>query len=122
MVEPDYYKKYGLSPIGAFNQGLISKEEFIGFCRGNVIKYTVRAGHKYDALSDINKAIDYLEYMKEIFTDNGDNDSPDCEDYVKLGDVINSEDESINCKENMLDCRNLTKNKVYGVKYYKNDE
>lgn len=27
MNEPDYYKSNGLSPIGAFKQGLISEEE-----------------------------------------------------------------------------------------------
>lgn len=67
MNEPEYYAKDGLSPLSAFEKGLISKEEYIGFCKGNIIKYTIRAGKKDDAVSDINKAIDYLEHLKKIF-------------------------------------------------------
>ncbi|MBQ2653371.1 MAG: DUF3310 domain-containing protein [Methanobrevibacter sp.] len=63
MVEPEYYSQYGLSPLKAFEQGLISKEQFIGFCKGNVIKYTCRAGSKDDPLLDIVKAMDYLTYL-----------------------------------------------------------
>ena len=66
MTEPDYYCKDGLSPNGAFRQGLISKEEFIGFCKGNVIKYVVRCGKKDDAIKDIDKAINYLELLKKV--------------------------------------------------------
>lgn len=66
MTEPDYYDCNGLSPNGAFRQGLISKEEFIGFCKGNVIKYVVRCGKKDDAIEDIDKAINYLELLKEV--------------------------------------------------------
>lgn len=64
--EPSYYNCNGLSPLEAFKEGLLSKEEVIGFCKGNVIKYTVRAGKKDDALEDIDKAIDYLENLKEV--------------------------------------------------------
>lgn len=64
MVEPDYYAKNGLSPLKAFEQGLLSKEEYIGFCKGNIIKYVIRAGDKEeDALMDIVKALDYLHYL-----------------------------------------------------------
>lgn len=65
--EPDYYAQNGLSPMSAFKQGLISKEEYIGFCKGNVIKYTVRCGKKDDAISDIDKAINYLIALKEAY-------------------------------------------------------
>ena len=64
--QPDYYKSNGLSPMDAFEKGLLSKEEFIGFIKGNVIKYTVRAGKKDDAVKDIDKAIDYLEWLKRV--------------------------------------------------------
>lgn len=64
--QPDYYKSNGLSPMDAFEKGLLSKEEFIGFIKGNVIKYSVRAGKKGDAVKDIEKAIDYLEWLKKV--------------------------------------------------------
>lgn len=64
MSEPDYYSKNGLSPLQAFEQGLLSKAEYVGFCKGNVIKYTIRAGEKTDdPLMDIVKAMDYLHYL-----------------------------------------------------------
>lgn len=64
--QPDYYKSNGLSPMDAFEKGLLSEEEFIGFIKGNVIKYSVRAGKKDDAVKDIDKAIDYLEWLKKV--------------------------------------------------------
>ena len=64
MTEPNYYNKNGLSPIKAFEGGLLSNDEYIGFCKGNIIKYTIRAGDKNEeGLSDIVKAMDYLQYL-----------------------------------------------------------
>lgn len=70
MDEPLYYCKDGLSPVKAFQQGLISKEEYKGFLKGNVIKYCVRAGDKEDAGKDIDKGIHYFQLLKELLTDN----------------------------------------------------
>lgn len=66
MAEPEYYASNGLSPLQAFKEGLLSEDEYIGFCKGNVIKYTVRAGKKDDAQKDIAKAIDYLNHLSEV--------------------------------------------------------
>lgn len=66
MNEPKYYSRNGLSPNKAFELGLISKEEFIGFCKGNIIKYVVRCDKKNDMVEDIDKAIDYLRILKNI--------------------------------------------------------
>lgn len=68
--EPDYYKSNGLSPLQAFNQGLISEEEYLGFLKGNIIKYVVRAGKKEDAVKDIDKAIDYCHHLKRYYLEN----------------------------------------------------
>lgn len=68
MNEPTYYNLNGLSPLEAFKEGLMSEEELIGFCKGNVVKYTIRAGHKNDeAVKDCEKAIHYLQTLKEIY-------------------------------------------------------
>lgn len=55
MANPEYY------------QGTITPMEFMeslgygeAFCKGNAIKYIVRAGKKGDEKDDILKAIDYL--------------------------------------------------------------
>ena len=67
LAEPDYYADNGLSPLEAFKKGLLSREETIGFIKGNVIKYTVRAGKKENASRDIVKAIDYLTHLKRLY-------------------------------------------------------
>lgn len=67
LAEPEYYAGNGLSPLEAFKKGLLSKDEYIGFCKGNVIKYTVRAGKKENASKDIVKAIDYLGHLKRFY-------------------------------------------------------
>ena len=67
MKEPKYYDKNGLSPLKAFEKGLLSEEEYIGFVKGNIIKYTVRVGHKEDNIKDCEKAIHYLTILKEYY-------------------------------------------------------
>lgn len=78
LAEPSYYAGNGLSPLEAFKKGLLSREELIGFIKGNVIKYTVRAGHKHNASEDIVKAIDYLTHLKRLYEDEmmANNDNP----------------------------------------------
>lgn len=67
LAEPDYYAGNGLSPLEAFKKGLLSREETIGFIKGNVIKYVIRAGKKENASKDMVKAIDYLIHLKELY-------------------------------------------------------
>ena len=66
MKEPEDYASNGLSPIGAFKQGLMSKDEYIGFLKGNIIKYTIRAGKKEDAVQDLEKAKNYINFYLEL--------------------------------------------------------
>ena len=93
LDEPDYYAGNGLSPLEAFKKGLLSREETIGFIKGNVIKYTVRAGKKDNASKDIVKAIDYLTHLKKLYeSDNRSNQAQELmkqafEDLNKIEDV-----------------------------------
>ena len=41
------------------------EEEFVGFLRGNAIKYLARMGRKGDALEDAQKAGHYVEKLVE---------------------------------------------------------
>lgn len=66
MSEPEYYASNGLSPIGAMKQGLVSHEQYKGFLIGNIIKYVVRAGKKDDAIQDLEKAKDYINFYIEL--------------------------------------------------------
>ena len=94
-MKPEYYNKNGLSPIKAFEEGLLTNEEYIGFCKGNIIKYTIRAGEKGDdSTMDIIKAVDYLHYLnqalkikkgtqnKDVLSDNISLDCGDDYDYL----------------------------------------
>ena len=67
MSEPNYYAGNGLSPLQAFKNGLISEDEYLGFLKGNIIMYVVRAGHKDDEVRDIDKAIDYCHHLKRFY-------------------------------------------------------
>lgn len=60
MKQPEYYKGNGMSPLDAFKQGLISRDEYCGFIKGNIIKYVVRCEKKSDPIEDIDKAMHYL--------------------------------------------------------------
>ena len=73
MNEPDYYVKNGLSPVGAFKQGLMSTEQYIGFVKGNIIKYAIRAGDTDDASKDVEKGIYYFKLLGEVLTPPIDN-------------------------------------------------
>ena len=65
MDEMDYYCSNGLSPLSAFKQGLISREEYLGFIKGNIIKYIVRCDKKGECSSDLDKAEYYLKLLKK---------------------------------------------------------
>lgn len=60
---PDHYKLRGLD-IEAIDviRGALNEDEFRGFCKGNVLKYTIREGHK-NGDEDLKKAKKYLEFL-----------------------------------------------------------
>lgn len=72
MSEPSYYNCNGLSPLDAFRDGLISKEEYVGFLKGNIIKYVVRCDKKDDPVKDLNKLMDYASKLMMVYLDDYD--------------------------------------------------
>lgn len=62
---PNHYKLRGLD-IEAIDviRGALTEDEFRGFCKGNVLKYTIREGHK-NGDEDLKKAKKYLEFLEE---------------------------------------------------------
>ena len=74
MVEPDYYAKNGLSPLKAYKQGLLSRSEYVGFLKGNIIKYVIRSEDKEDPLLDIVKAMDYLHHLHQVLQEDKKNE------------------------------------------------
>lgn len=66
---PNHYKLRGLD-IEAIDviRGALTEDEFRGFCKGNVLKYTIREGHK-NGDEDLKKAKKYLDFLEEDDSD-----------------------------------------------------
>lgn len=61
---PDHYASGGIECIDAIRAAM-SEAEYIGFLRGNVIKYMWREDKKGSQLQDLEKASWYLDKLKE---------------------------------------------------------
>lgn len=62
-TSPDHYKTGGLQVIDILRKKM-STEEFKGFCKGNVLKYVLRADNK-NGVEDLEKAQVYLKWLIE---------------------------------------------------------
>jgi Protein of unknwon function (DUF3310) len=60
---PAYYKVGGIETID-FIQAKLTPEEFRGYLKGNILKYTSRAGHKDDIAIDIGKMVWYANRLQ----------------------------------------------------------
>lgn len=64
--KPKHYELPGLGITCIdFIEAKLSKERFLGYLQGNVLKYQWRAGLKGDELTDIKKANKYSEWFEE---------------------------------------------------------
>lgn len=63
QVGGDHYKTMRLQPW-AVMQAILTPEEFAGFLKGNVIKYSMRAGLKDS--DDYGKAEHYMQKLAEV--------------------------------------------------------
>ena len=59
---PQYYRRGSIQPWSFI------RDQELNFHLGNVIKYVCRAGHKYDDIDDLEKAIHYLKNEVEFRT------------------------------------------------------
>ncbi|MCP4049883.1 MAG: DUF3310 domain-containing protein [bacterium] len=59
---PAHYTAGGIETIDIL-EAKLSKAEFVGFLKGNVIKYITRSGHKNDVREDLAKAKWYLDKL-----------------------------------------------------------
>jgi len=63
---PLHYTAGGIETID-YIKAKLTPEEFIGYLKGNVIKYTSRAGKKQDTIQDLEKAQWYMNrQIKEL--------------------------------------------------------
>ena len=64
QVSGNHYKDMAVQPW-AVMEAVLTPEEFRGFLKGNIIKYSMRQGKKQDS-DDANKAKHYMMKLKEV--------------------------------------------------------
>ena len=77
---PDYYASMSVQPIMVMH-ACLTKEEFIGYLRGCLIKYQMRRGRKEDVEDTDKKILRYKKWLKELL-----------DRVIDLGGYINPED------------------------------
>ena len=66
QVGGNHYKDMGMQPWTVM-QAVLTPEEFRGYLKGNIIKYSMRAGKKADS-DDTGKAVHYRQKLDEFNT------------------------------------------------------
>jgi hypothetical protein len=64
QVSGSHYKDMPVQPW-AIMEAVLTHEEFVGFLKGNIIKYSLRAGRK-DGSDDAGKAKHYMQKLREV--------------------------------------------------------
>lgn len=64
QVGGQHYKTMPIQPWEVM-EAVLTHEEFVGFLKGNVLKYSMRAGRK-EGSDDANKARHYMMKLREI--------------------------------------------------------
>jgi hypothetical protein len=66
QIGGQHYKDMGIQPWSVM-ESVLTHEEFVGFLKGNIIRYAMRQGKK-DGTDDANKARHYAAKLAEIQT------------------------------------------------------
>lgn len=64
QVSGSHYKEMPMQPWHVM-EAVLTPEEFKGFLKGNIIKYSLRAGRK-DGTDDAGKARHYAQKLQEV--------------------------------------------------------
>jgi predicted Zn-dependent protease len=73
---PEYYRR------GNIQVWDFVRDQELNFHLGNVIKYVCRAGHKFDDIDDLEKAIHYLQNEVEFRSSKRVQDIVQCEEFT----------------------------------------
>jgi hypothetical protein len=65
QIGGNHYKEMPVQPWTVM-ENVLTPEEFRGFLKGNIIKYSMRAGRKGATDEDIKKAFHYIEKLNEV--------------------------------------------------------
>ena len=60
-----HYKDMAIQPWDVM-QAVLTPEEFVGYLKGSVLKYSLRAGKKAGADDDPDKAKHYAQKLREV--------------------------------------------------------
>ena len=64
-VGGSHYKDIAIQPWDVM-QAVLTPEEFVGYLKGSVLKYSLRAGKKAGADDDADKAKHYVKKLREV--------------------------------------------------------
>ena len=64
QVSGEHYLNMDIQPWDVM-AAVLTREEYIGFLKGNIIKYSLRAGRKAGS-DDVSKARHYMVKLKEV--------------------------------------------------------
>lgn len=67
VAHPSHYNALGIEAL-VMMEKIWGQEDVITFCRMNSFKYRLRAGHKDDAVQDIEKALYYENYAQKLLS------------------------------------------------------
>lgn len=65
QIDGTHYKEMAVEPWGVMEM-VLTHDEFVGFLKGNIIKYSMRAGRKAGADHDDEKAAHYMQKLREV--------------------------------------------------------
>lgn len=65
QVDGNHYRERELQPW-AVMEAVLTHEEFVGYLKGNIIKYAMRDGTKPESAYDDEKAKHYMHKLHEI--------------------------------------------------------
>ena len=68
QVGGDHYKDMSIQPWTVM-ESILTNEEFVGFLKGNIIKYSMRDGKKENSFQDAGKAAHYIAKLLEVQRD-----------------------------------------------------
>jgi len=65
QIDGTHYKDMPMQPWDVM-QMVLNHDEFVGFLKGNIIKYSMRDGKKPGAQDDAKKALHYKQKLVEV--------------------------------------------------------
>ena len=69
---PEHYNMLDIEAINLIEMSM-TKEEFLGYLKGNVLKYIIRYKHKGNASEDLDKGKWYLDKLRNKINDPSSN-------------------------------------------------